>query len=562
MLQFSCPNCSKPIKADEDQAGENIICPRCGQTVTVPSQSNDQEAEGKEEDFSIFDDDDQFIEEGIAGNTQAKYRTPEDEREAVIDDDEQAAAEEEAEQKEAVFNALLEARNAGVHTTGASSDMTVDEKIKAEKKFQAYLDSLPDDSPLKQKGWIRPESTEETLALDNRPGNAIGARCPVCESISFVHPEKAGTTIVCDDCGSQVPVPVPAAEDGSQDNQPEIDPKEIERQRKAAKIADELLIEPPEDDEGYGLAPAPEDLLKPVVPILPVDEDAESDAVDILAPEAPAERPRKSLEETVTSELFEEMQGEKEVRFERLPLAWHLLSLLLDIGFLLRAILLVIVTMTSFSIYYFAQMIPIELAVKFFQIWAFPFIPIVYLMTCALGQKVMNSTIVGEKKMPDIEPVSPAQFVADAMFVFIGFSIGAFPGLLIGLLIFSALSEVNGFWAIPAMASLTGMLISPFLILTTLHAGSPFKFHSKRISESIRSNSDSWIEFYMVTGVISIAVCSLWFLGTINNWFVVLVMSVLVNLGFGLYFRALGRLMGIIVNSPRKKNKTATEPAN
>ena len=37
---LSCPNCSKPLMASEEVAGETVDCPKCGGTVLVPGQKS------------------------------------------------------------------------------------------------------------------------------------------------------------------------------------------------------------------------------------------------------------------------------------------------------------------------------------------------------------------------------------------------------------------------------------------------------------------------------------------------------------------------------------------
>ena len=96
------------------------------------------------------------------------------------------------------------------------------------------------------------------------------------------------------------------------------------------------------------------------------------------------------------------------------------------------------------------------------------------------------------------------------------------------------------------------MLFSPLLILSAMYNRSPFKIVSKEINESIKKKSDYWIEFYGFALVVSIITSSLWTLGMMESWLTTLVMLVGIMLSFGVYFRALGRLMGSIVTKFKK----------
>src|SRR5262249_24474969 len=37
MIDFPCPHCSSPLSVNDDLAGQDVRCSRCGQAVTVPA---------------------------------------------------------------------------------------------------------------------------------------------------------------------------------------------------------------------------------------------------------------------------------------------------------------------------------------------------------------------------------------------------------------------------------------------------------------------------------------------------------------------------------------------
>lgn len=577
MFEFSCPQCSESVKAAEDQAGEAILCPKCHEAIKVPGERR-QPNDKSTDDWSVFDEEEKFIEESVAKQPQAQYRTPEDDREAIVDDDEAAAKQEELEEKMAANEAMAKAK--GFETSfdlAGTSDLTVEEKMEMEAKFQEELDSLPPDSPLrKKKSWDREAgNTPDSIQLENQPksSNSIGVKCAVCESVTLVSKSKAGSSIICSDCGS--PIDVPKEADSAEPRKlqewekwAQKEKMESEKKQKS-KIADELFVVPPEDDDsGYGLAPSAENLLTPVTPIYDESDLEEEQAESGLAPQSEQGK-KQEPSELETSELFEEMEAEKKrIKFERLPWAQHIFSLLSDPGFLIRALVSAAVMIVGFSIYYFPQglaamegdrmaMVASFLG-KFMQMWAFPFLPLGFLMFSWVGQKVLNATIVGEKKLPDIEGSTLVEWFSNSLFVAVGLGLGAFPGALLGGLIWFQVSESHGFWAVPAAGTMSAMLVGPLVILSSLENRSPFKIFSKKISESITKKTDAWIEFYFGALAMAVITGALWCLAMTDIWVVAVLMFLLVNLCFGLYFRMLGRLMGTILQK-KKQDKPAGE---
>lgn len=555
MLEFACPQCSELVKAAEDQAGERIHCPKCHQTIRVPGEPAARPGDaGGEESWSVFDDDEKFIEESVNQAAGPGYRTRQDDQEALVDDDREAARREAEEEREAVAD-LLAGRKADDFAVGpgSTSDMTVEEKMAAEDRLRQRRDRDPQGEP---KGWTRPAATEhEPIRLDDQPHeeNSIAVRCRVCESVTMVGLNKAGTTVNCSDCGSPIEVPMVPEEPLAQPA-PVISPEERE-QRQKSKITDELFVEPMEEsDHEYGLAPAAEDLLRPVQPVYD-DPDAHQSAES--EPGKRRGKPRDDDDEPdlETSPLFEEMQAEKITRFRRLPWGNHVFSILGDVGFLLRAAISVMAMMVGYTVFYFGQALiasdPTNRAYEFFaallSIFAFPVIPIGFLTVCWLGQKVLNSTIVGEKQLPDLEGCGVIEWVSNCLFVGVGFAIGAIPGVLLGGLIWTQITEVQGIWAIFALGTMTAMALSPLIIISAMYNQSPFKISSEKISGSMRSRADAWKEFYWPALVLTAVTGGLWFLGMIGSWWIVLAMLVAIHLCLGLYFRMMGRLMGTIL---------------
>ena len=86
MLEFACPQCSQNIKASDDQAGQAILCPKCEQQVKVPGQARPQ-SKTTQEEWSVFDEGEKFIEESVAKKPDPHYKIPEDDRDPLVDND-------------------------------------------------------------------------------------------------------------------------------------------------------------------------------------------------------------------------------------------------------------------------------------------------------------------------------------------------------------------------------------------------------------------------------------------------------------------------------------------
>ena len=586
MLEFACPKCSEPIKANEDQAGEKILCPKCEQEIKVPGEIKTDSA-GKDDDWSVFDEEEKFIEETVAKNPEVNYRTPSDDQDPLIDNDEEALAEEEREEKAAVAEAVIRSKTFEFDGPAVSSDMTSAEKAKQEKDFEEYKKQLPPDSPLLNQGWNRDaKDTPDPIQMDGqrRELNSLRAKCMVCDSVTLVGLEKAGTVIVCADCGSDVTVQSSTdkkeeEEEKKQDWQkwaemqdtPTESPEAQQEKQRRSKIADELFIEAPvEDDTGYGLAPAADNLLTPVTPVYIEGESDVDDEPASAGPDSPpAERVIKDKSETETSELFEEMQEEKKTEFVLVPLSKHIGSLLLDPHFLLRVVAASSIMVIGFTIYHLPKPAIIEegdrgamvmsTVAQFFQMWAFPFLPISLLLVSWIGQKIINATIVGDRNLPEWEGASLWEWLSNSLFVAFSFSLGLIPGMMIGGLIFVMSTEWEGFWAVPALGSITAMLVSPLAVLSAMKNQSPFLVYNKSIFDSLKKKSDAWISFYISALFVSIITGGLIFLGATENWLVVALMIIAINIGFGIYFRILGRLMGSIVTKVKKKKSKKQE---
>lgn len=590
MLEFSCSSCSEAIKANDDQAGEMILCPKCGGKIKVPGERQPNKSQS-DDNWSVFDEDEKFIEESVAKSPDVEYRTRDDDLEPVVDNDEEAAKQEREEEDQAIAESIIRTKSFEFPGGPAvSSDMTLDEKMEQEARFDSLKQELPPDALPPDKPWNRDlRDSPESLKLEGQPSGSLRVKCSVCDSVSIVGEEKAGTTIVCSDCGSDVKVPADSAsgksnsdetnpeKSGSAETSPpqprELDSEEQKAKREKARIADELFVDLPTEDEGYGLAPPPENILTPTPP--PMSEgDDDHDADKEKSPAYPADEPyhptaSKDKTEVVTSALFEEMQEEKSVRFELLDWGQHIFGVITDPGFILRVLTATAIMLIGFSIYHVSKFLTtnelqgVVYLGYFIRLWAFPFIPIAFLLMCWQGQQVLNATITGDKKMAAIEMVSLWVWISNCMFVGIGSAIAAFPGVLLGLLVWTQMADVEGFWAVPAFGAFTQMIFAPILILSALHNRSPFKISSKKIVDSFKEKSDFWIEFYLSALVIAVITSGLWFLGLTEMWFVVLLMVIAVNICYGLYFRMLGRLMGAIVNkvklTPRRSKAVEAE---
>lgn len=609
-MDFACPKCSEIVKANDDQAGQPILCPKCEGQIKVPGTASSSKSENDDQ-WSIFDEEEKFFEEQVESAPEVKYRTKADELEPIVDNDEEEAAKEKLEEQQAAAEAIAKTKTSSTaYDSPVSSSLTIDEKIEEEEKFKKLLSELPDDSPLKRKAWDRSSADEDTLGalhLDGDSSGKIRAKCFVCDSVSIVKAEKSGQTIVCSDCGSDVNVP--AAEDVENakpkndlewQNWVQKEPVEKQRQR---KIDDELFNDvssdastqtegyglAPVDDDEYGLAPADESLLTPIAPMVFDEEiDPQGEPLEMSAnvgetnlnhgganlssagtmPPAVPRPPqaKKEASETSTSSLFEEMQAEKEAHFERLPWAKHIFGVMTDLGFVARCVMLSLAFAVTVSLFIFAdyigQLANVELLGMLLKVPAY--VLSVGCLVCVfwLGQLVINSTIVGQKRFDDLGGFVLFEFLSSGVFVGLSFLLAALPGFLLGNLV-ALLIEDGGaiwIWLVSAFGSLTALALLPFPLISALANRSPYKIVNQAIVKSFGDKSEYWIEFYPAAGILAAAVCGTWFIGLTENWLLGMLMCLLLGLFFGIYFRMLGRLAGSVLNEdpkPKKKKETA-----
>lgn len=608
-MDFACPKCSEIVKANDDQAGQPILCPKCETQIKVPGNAASPKSESDDQ-WSIFDEEEKFFEEQVESAPEVKYRTKADELEPIVDNDEEEAAKEKLEEQQAAAEAIAKTKTSSTaYDSPVSSSLTIDEKIEEEEKFKKLLSELPDDSPLKRKAWDRSSADEDALGalhLDGDSAGKIRAKCFICDSVSIVKAEKSGQTIVCSDCGSDVKVPtLDEVENAKPKNdlawQQWVQKEPVEKQRQR-KIDDELFSDvssdvssqpegyglAPADDDEYGLAPADESLLTPIVP-LTFDEEVEpqGDPLEVPAnvgkanlnhgganfssaetmPPAVPRPPqaKKDRSETVTSSLFEEMQAEKEAHFERLPWAKHIFGVMIDLGFVARCVMLSLAFAVTVSLFIFAdyigQLANVELLGMLLKMPAYVLSAGCLVCVFWLGQLVINSTIVGQKRFDDLGGFAFFEFLSSGVFVGLSFLLTALPGFILGNLI-AFLIEDGGaiwIWLVSAFGSFTALALLPFPLISALANRSPYKIFNQAIVKSFGDKSEYWIEFYPAAGILAAAVCGTWFIGLTENWLLGMLMCLLLGLFFGIYFRMLGRLAGSVLNEdvkPKKKKES------
>jgi DNA-directed RNA polymerase subunit M/transcription elongation factor TFIIS len=558
MLEFSCPQCSQTIRASEDQAGQVILCPKCGQQARVPGQG-EPKSKTAESAWSVFEEDEQFIEESVTTKPETKYKVPEDDREPLVNTDNEAVQQEDLEEKQAAAEAQGRAKSidSGAGPPSASG-LTIEEKMAEEARLKELTDKLPSGSLPGQKAWSRDRSdTPEPIPLDTLSQGDLRACCRVCESVLLVRREKAGTQITCPDCGSVVPVPTvaestAAEKQKSQHWKTSLPNKEMP-QPEQPRSGEDFFGVAGDGGEDYGLAPPAENLLAPL-PVVSAKQDGFEGENGSPGSDEPAAQSLPPTDPKQTSELFEEMQAAKDEQFELLPFSRHVLNILSDPGFVIRVMISAGIMLLGFSIFYVAQgfanseIKALTWVGKFIQLGAFPFIPIGFLAICWIGQLTLNATIVGAKKLPDLGSVSLIQFVSNTLFVAIGFALAAAPGVLLGWLAWTLFKEWPGFWFAPALGTFTAMVFAPILILSAMYNRLPYQIYSKEIMDSLKPKYEWWIEFYCFAFFMAILTGSFWLLGLFQSWLVTAFMFVVINLCCGVYFRMLGRLMGCIVN--------------
>ena len=265
MIELACPHCGKKHQLHEDSAGQRVGCQACGKKYKVPgvakrhktsstepkqitpSRSNPQPKPSPKPQESQADENSHQKKFSVGPSDQKKSAAdlqsfddssatsvPESKPEPKTISDVSASVEDVAEDlhedewseapaavvstdddpKDGVISSLV-SPPLGVDDfeTGPPADAESDSRWRG--GFDAASTSKRQDPVLNQHEELETGGDDESLPFDNEEntasasaaGDELRVQCSVCDSVTWVKSSKAGKTIACTDCGSEVPVP-------------------------------------------------------------------------------------------------------------------------------------------------------------------------------------------------------------------------------------------------------------------------------------------------------------------------------------------------------------------
>jgi len=260
MIHFDCPKCLQQINAQDQQAGQRIVCPSCTTSLMVPAA-----AVGNFDD--LFDSDEEVVE-----NHPEKDKPP-----AVSNNllDESIDSKSQPKVQPALSKALSHKKTAAapvesidpiefdrIEQTGEieeSSDIFEDLQF-PETTQQSDLETL-NEIPTEVPFTVDPDKRLEIDGITDvtQSPESFSLKCPVCESHLFVTTHSVGAEVKCADCYSTILVPEP--------NEKQIEAAALRKSKKAAaterKPTAAKATPSVEVDPSFGLAPVNQDLLAP-----------------------------------------------------------------------------------------------------------------------------------------------------------------------------------------------------------------------------------------------------------------------------------------------------------
>ncbi|MEC7355860.1 MAG: hypothetical protein VYE53_12045, partial [Planctomycetota bacterium] len=264
MIELSCPHCGKKHKLHEDSSGQRVACQACGKQYKVPgvakrhkpsstepkqthpARSNPPpEHSSKTQGFQAADSsrqknvllgpgdektseaDLQSADDSDAGSAPVSKPQPRvtSDASAVIEEvaqdlreDEWSEAPEEVvssdDAKEGVTSSLVSPPlevddfEAGTPADAANdSGWRGDADVASTSKRQAPVTNQGEELETDGVDEPLPFDIEDHITSAKASGDEIRVQCSICDSVTWVKSSKAGKTIACTDCGSEVPVP-------------------------------------------------------------------------------------------------------------------------------------------------------------------------------------------------------------------------------------------------------------------------------------------------------------------------------------------------------------------
>ena len=445
-LSFQCPHCNKRLRAPKTLAGKNLACPKCSTKITVPASADTETADDEWLQLDKLKTRPEVRQDQTIGSASLAKSQPK----SVFDDDLPELMPLEGPTAIPHLPADLELPDIDLEDLGASLvdpisapsvSRTNTSGVKPLKKSR--LDSL-DDLKL------------ETNALGDNfvlpPNDEFSFPCRICGSLLYSLESRAGTSIRCPDCYSELTIPKP-----------------VRRAKKQPPVSMDDL---------------------PSVALQPIDAKSNKGNVPVSSDEILEKASQALEEETRTSSDYG--GGFDTQRWLQLILGfmrdpWVVASTV-GLGLCTGAWLFAICLMGTWI-----EMDATQALIARIAIFGILFIPIAGAI-CLCGLCVLT---MAANRSPRVEqwPISRmGDAIGEGFLLIAALIIASIPGGAIGGL-------VAGLNAHPLVAAAMLMLgiwaFTPFLLLSMIDNGSITQPYSKQVIDSIKLFPDAWGAMYM-----------------------------------------------------------------
>lgn len=554
LFGFSCPTCDTRLIAYPEQAGQEMICPDCGTSVTVPKRPSRQPTRpGTSSAHQAAD--------GVELD-HYRLQPPEDRKRLLpplveVSEEELFAGE-----------PGLSSPSAQAVPTGKGHGVSLPAADNSNSSPAAAPAGDVSNPPLASDGPLWKDSRKYQ--------DAYHVACPLCETRIMVWPSQVGEQIKCPDCSTAFTVP----QRTTFLRDPAFQPAAYEDEVKFLDEPEVVEGRPRQEGRALGRPTGPDSIgeapLKPTrarggnhpkarVPKSPAsvarrphDEAPARDHKDARGAEetvfsgslrtAIAERADATL--TAADDRLEAEQSREERlrQFLRQPYA----RLLLRIVGQLRVLLVTLFFTIWAALVHALQAIADSAGGQLFVVAAIPFTAMMGLLVAAMWSNaaltILEASANGSDELES--PVLPNLGDAIIMLLVLGLTFAAsfLPGVALGLAI-ASLPIANSVWGLPVCLVVSQCVCLPVLLLSHLSSEHFWDFFSTDVVEALLQRKGAWLRYGLVVVLCWVATLGPIFLQVaywLEGFFLLGSLSGLVHA------RALGILAAEISAGPRR----------
>jgi len=569
-VRFECPSCGGRVKVPPGQAGQKCRCPKCNAEILAPSPAGQE----TRETHQAFEDD-FFSESATGGPAPVPTQSPPNTDVAIPSPPPaqgvlgvQQASEDDLLSGRATElpvraptksppnpEVAIPSPPPAQGVLGVQQASEDDFFLDSESALLASAPARTPPQPGPQHRDVAPPPEERAASppkVEAGQGQAaskrakspaapntrqeFGIECMVCGTRMYATLDQVGKQLKCPDCHSKVLVKAPK--------------KPVE----SAPVYES-------DDGDFKLSP-PVEVPRPAhLPQEDVLPDRDDDSADTGHADGPAKQkmPRERLtgnairdnaRDTMAkaqAEVDEEEQAKPKMPDQ--PFKTGMISFLFDAAAILRLVLLTLAGHTAVAslvgAFSMASGGPVQQFAAIFLFVVVGVLGLISLFTAsACCVVIIQETANGYDKMEQWPGLNIGDWMMDALYVFNSLFASVAVGVLPCLLV--ATTE-----ATMLVGAVTGTALFPVFVLSAMEEGSPLGFASRPMWQSLRTASQIWLKFYLLSvalafgGILAVYLLTVSLAGAGGFLYGAFFSAILVAIGM-IYCRLLGRLAWLL----------------